>query len=119
MPFYREGMTGGPDVLVASFQSMAGPISDEYAAALRAADLEAWLAAVADRRSIEDVLETMTMPTCVYAGEADPMFPQARSAAERIPAACFFSLPRLSHQQGFRESNNVLPPVMEFLGATR
>jgi pimeloyl-ACP methyl ester carboxylesterase len=70
----REGMTGGRDVLVASLQNMIGPISDDYAAALRAADLEAWLAAVADRLGIEDVLETITMPTCLYAGEADPMF---------------------------------------------
>jgi pimeloyl-ACP methyl ester carboxylesterase len=115
----REGITGGRDVLVASFQSMVGPISDDYAAALRAADLEAWLAAVADRRSIEDVLGTMTMPTCLYAGEADPIFAQAKSAAERIADARFFSLSGLSHLQAFVESNNVLPPVMEFLGATR
>jgi pimeloyl-ACP methyl ester carboxylesterase len=113
----REGMTGGPDVLVASFQRMVGPISDAYAASLRAADLEAWLAAIADRDSIEDVLETMTMPTCLYAGEADPTFVQARSAAGRIPNARFFSLPGLSHLQAFVESSSVLPHVVEFLGA--
>jgi pimeloyl-ACP methyl ester carboxylesterase len=116
----REGMTGGPDILVASFQRMIGQISDAYAAGLRAADLEAWLASFArDRVSIEEVLETMTMPTCLYAGEADPFFEQARSAAGRIPNAGFFSLSGLSHLQAFVESNSVLPPVIEFLGATQ
>jgi len=117
----REGMTGGPDVLVAGFQKMVGPISSAYAAGLRAADLDAWLASITEknRGSIEDVLETMTMPTCFYAGEADPIFVQARSASERILGACFFSLPGLSHLGAFVESNSVLPPVMEFIGATR
>jgi pimeloyl-ACP methyl ester carboxylesterase len=115
----REGITGGPNVLLASFQRMVGPIPDAYAARLRAADPEAWLAATADRISIEDVLGTMAMPSCLYAGEADPLFGQARSAAERIPEARFFSLPGLSHLQAFVESNSVLPTVMEFLGAIR
>lgn len=115
----REGITGGPDVLVASFQKMAGPISDAYATALRTADLEAWLAAVADRVSVEEVLGTMRMPSCLYAGEADPLFVQARSAAEHIPGARFFSLPGLSHLQAFVESNSVLPTVTDFLGAIR
>jgi len=115
----REGVTGGPNVLLSSFQRMVGPISDAYAARLRSADLEAWLAATADRVSIEDVLETMAMPSCLYAGEADPLSDQARSAAERIPQARFFALPGLSHLQAFVESSSVLPTVMEFLGAIR
>jgi pimeloyl-ACP methyl ester carboxylesterase len=115
----RGGITGGPDVLLSSFQKMVGQISDAYAARLRAADPEAWLAATADRVSIEDVLETMAMPSCLYAGEADPMFGQARSAAERIPGAYFLALPGLSHLQAFVESNRVLPTVMDFLSAIR
>jgi pimeloyl-ACP methyl ester carboxylesterase len=61
----------------------------------------------------------MAMPCCVYAGEADPMFAQARLASERIPNARFFSLPGLSHLQAFVESGRVLPQVMEFLDATQ
>jgi len=115
----REGITGGPNSLLASFQKMVGPISDAYAGRLRAADPEAWLAATSDRVSIEDVLGTIVMPSCFYAGEADPLFRQAKSAAERIPQARFFSLAGLSHLQAFVESNSVLPTVMEFLGTTR
>jgi pimeloyl-ACP methyl ester carboxylesterase len=113
-----DGITGGRDALLAAFEKIAGPISDRYAARMRAADLQAWLAVPRDRVSIEDMLGTMAMPCCLYSGEADPMFAQVKSATERIPSARFFSLPGLSHLQTFVESRSVLPPVMEFLGAT-
>jgi hypothetical protein len=57
----------------------------------------------------------MAMPCCLYAGEADPVFAQAKSASERIPNSGFFSLPSLSHLEAFLESRSVLPRVMEFL----
>ena len=113
----RDGIAGGGDVLVAGFEKMAGPIPDRYAARLRAADLEAWLALAQDRVNMEDVLGTMAMPCCLYAGEGDPMFVQTKAASERIPNARFLSLPGLSHLQAFVEVNLVLPPIMEFLAA--
>jgi pimeloyl-ACP methyl ester carboxylesterase len=111
-----HGIADGPDALVAAFSSMVGSVPADYAARLREADLHAWLAAVEDRASIEDVLDTMTMPCCLYAGEADPLFAQAKSASERIPNARFFSLPGLSHFAAFVESRTVLPRAMDFLG---
>lgn len=111
----RTGIEDGPDALIAAFEKMAGPISDAYAARLRAADLKAWLAAVADRESIEDGLEAMTMPCCIYAGDADPIFALTKSASARIPHARFFPLAGLSHLQAMVSSNLVLPHVMEFL----
>ena len=111
----RHGIAEGPDALVTAFESMAGPIPEAYADCLRTADLQAWLAAVEDRVSNEDVLGTMTMPCCLYAGDADPIFAQAKQASERIPNAVFFALPGLSHLEGFLESRRVLPPIMEFL----
>jgi pimeloyl-ACP methyl ester carboxylesterase len=112
----HDGIAEGGDAFVAAVEKMIGPISDAYAARLRAADLEAWLAAGQDRTSIEDILGNMTMPCCLYAGEADPMFAQVKAASGRIPNARFFSLPGLSHLQAFLESGSVLPTVMEFLG---
>jgi pimeloyl-ACP methyl ester carboxylesterase len=115
----REGIAGGANAFVAAFVKIAGRISDACAARLRAADLEAYLAAAQDRVGIEDMLGTMAMPCCVYAGDGDPMFSQTKLASERIPNARFFSLPGLSHLQAFVESGSVLPQVMEFLSATR
>jgi pimeloyl-ACP methyl ester carboxylesterase len=111
----RNGITGGGDVLVAEAEKMVGPIRQSYAARLRAADLHAWLAVAQDRVTIEDILASMTMPCCLYAGEDDPMFVQAKAASERILNARFFSIPGLSHLQAFVESSLVLPPVIEFL----
>jgi hypothetical protein len=66
-------------------------------------------------RPIDDVLETMAMPSCLYAGEADPIFMEAKLASERIPDARFFAIPGLAHLPAFVASSNVLPPVMAFL----
>jgi len=115
----RQGIAEGPDALVAAFKKMAGPISDGYESRLRAGDLEAWLASVEDRETIENVLRSMTMPCCIYAGELDLQFEQVKSASERIPGSSFFCLPGLSHVQTFAESGHVLPRVVEFLESTR
>ena len=68
---------------------------------------------------MEDMLGTMAMPCCVYAGDADPVFSQARSASEQIPNSRFFSLPGLTHMQAFVESRKVVPEVVAFLDAGR
>jgi pimeloyl-ACP methyl ester carboxylesterase len=115
----REGIAGGRDTLISAFEKMVGPISDVYAERLRTADLQAWLASVEDRVGIEEMLGGMTMPCCLYAGEADPAFAQAKLASEQIPNARFFSLPGLSHLQAFVDSHRVLQPVTEFLDASR
>jgi pimeloyl-ACP methyl ester carboxylesterase len=114
----REGIAGGGDALIAAFEKRFGPIADAHAARLRMADLEAYLAAAQDGVAMEDMLGTMAMPCCVYAGEAEPLFARAKLTSERIPNARFFSLPGLSHLRVFAESNRVLPRVMEFLDAT-
>jgi hypothetical protein len=80
----------GPEALVTTFENMAGPISEAYADRLRTADLQTWLAAAEDRVSIEDALETVTMPSYLYAGDADPLFAQAKLASERITSEQFF-----------------------------
>jgi pimeloyl-ACP methyl ester carboxylesterase len=115
----REGITGGRDALVAGFEKRFGPIADAHAARLRTADLEAYLAAAQDGAAMEDMLGTMAMPSCIYAGEAEPLLARAKLTSERIPNARFFSLPGLSHLQVFAESSRVLPQVMEFLGTSR
>ncbi len=57
----------------------------------------------------------MTMPCLLYAGEADPYYPQIRECTQQMPHIAFFSLPNLDHGAAFREANLVLPQVTEFL----
>ena len=111
----RTGITEGGDSLVDAFTKMAGPISDAYRARVRAGDLHAWLASVGDRPSMEDMLGGMTMPCCLYAGDADSIYAQAKQASERIPGARFFSVPGLGHVPTFARSELVLPQVTAFL----
>jgi pimeloyl-ACP methyl ester carboxylesterase len=63
---------GGGDAIVAVFEADAGPLPEGLKDRLRKADLQAFLAAAPDRPAVDDVLGTMMMPCCLYAGEADP-----------------------------------------------
>ncbi len=54
-----------------------------------------------DRGGIDDLLPQINMPCCLYAGDADDIYLEARAARERIPGAVFISLPGLDHCQAF------------------
>jgi pimeloyl-ACP methyl ester carboxylesterase len=110
----NDGIAHGRDALIAGSVKRSGPISEAYARDLREADLEAWRACIAQpRENMESMLANMTMPCCIYVGEADERF----ASAKQIPNARFFSLPGLDHLQGFLESSKVMPQAMEFLRA--
>jgi pimeloyl-ACP methyl ester carboxylesterase len=111
----RYGIKQGPDALIRAFESTNGRISDSYAARMRKADLQAWLAMAEDRISLEDLLSRMEMPCCVYAGDADPEFDQVKAGSQGIANAYFFALPGLSHMQAFYQSSIVVPQVTKFL----
>jgi pimeloyl-ACP methyl ester carboxylesterase len=57
----------------------------------------------------------IAVPTCLYAGDADPRFSEAKTAAQAIPDATFFSVAGLDHLEGFVQSDLVLPVVTDFL----
>jgi pimeloyl-ACP methyl ester carboxylesterase len=78
-------------------------------------DFRALAAAQQDRPSLEDVLPTMTMPCCLYAGDADPLYPKFEQCARSIPGATSFAIAGLDHSAVFRESKLVLPQVTKFL----
>jgi pimeloyl-ACP methyl ester carboxylesterase len=106
----------GHAAFVTSFQEMIGTIKPSWRARIQDADLEALLASVSeDRVSHEAVLSQIAVPTCLYAGDADPRFAEAKLAAEAIRGATFLSLPGLDHLQAFVRSDLVLPRVTAFL----
>jgi Predicted hydrolases or acyltransferases (alpha/beta hydrolase superfamily) len=82
---------------------------------LLANDFRALAAAQQDRPSIEDVLPKMKMPCCVYAGDADPLYPRAEQCAKALPSGTFFALSGLDHSAAFREAKLALPHVSKFL----
>jgi pimeloyl-ACP methyl ester carboxylesterase len=114
--FLQRGLTQGPDAFIAESTKILGPVPSAYENRLRHADLEAWMALMAhERDDMTDVLPTMTMPCCIYAGGAEASFAQAKLASEHIPNACVFSVPELTHMQVFYQSGKVLPHVTKFL----
>jgi pimeloyl-ACP methyl ester carboxylesterase len=115
----RDAIAKGGDAFVESIQSIAGFVSDSYAARLRAAGPEIYLPSVIGSPTMEDMLPAMAMPCCLYCGEADPAFAQAKSASGLIPNAHFVALPGLRHLPAFTASAAVLPQVMGFLENAR
>jgi pimeloyl-ACP methyl ester carboxylesterase len=110
----QRGIAQGSLAFVAGMEEMFGPESAERKARLLSADLEAYLALTQDRPGLEDILPTMLMPCCLYAGEIDPIYPEVAACSQYIPAVTFFSLPGLSHCEAYVRSELVLPRVTGF-----
>ncbi len=112
-----QGVDGtDPEAFIAALEAVAGnPLTPETKAELLANDLQALVAAMNDRDSIEDVILTMTMPCLLYVGEADARLPKVQACVKSMPNASFVSLPELDHAQGYIRSDLVLPHVMKFL----
>jgi pimeloyl-ACP methyl ester carboxylesterase len=111
----RRGLAQGSGAFVAGMEEMFGPESAERKGRLLSADLEAYLALAQDRPGLEDILPTMLMPSCLYAGEIDPICPEVEACSRHIPRVTFFSLPGLSHCDAYARSELVLPRVTGFL----
>jgi pimeloyl-ACP methyl ester carboxylesterase len=115
----RTGIAHGSGAFVASMEEMFGPESVERKGRLLSADLEALLVLAQDRAGLEDILPTMIMPCCLYAGELDPIYPEVKAYSRHIHQVTFFSLPGLSHCEAYARSELVLPHVTGFLKAVK
>ena len=120
MGLYRQALAGGIEGWVAVVEKMLGsPLTPETKDRLLGNDVQALLASVTDDRpDISEILPTMTMPSLLYAGEADPLRPLVERCASELPNGRFFSLPGVNHIQGAVRSDLVLPQVVEFLAKT-
>ena len=111
----REGIAQGSGAFVAGMEEMFGPETPERKTRLLSADLYAYLALAQDRPGFDDILPTMLMPCCLYAGETDPLYPEVEACSRHIARATFFSLPGLSHCEAYARIELVLPRVAGFL----
>jgi pimeloyl-ACP methyl ester carboxylesterase len=74
----QRGIAQGSGAFVASMEEMFGPESAERKERLLSADLKAYLALAQDRPGLDDILLTMLMPCCLYAGDRSNL-PRGRS----------------------------------------
>src|SRR5215469_9698634 len=115
--FFRAHLGDSSDEFISALENRFGArVSAARKARLRAVDREAWLALSQDRPELSDILAGIRVPTCLYAGDADPLCPQAKAASRLIPGAVFFALPGLTHPGVFRNCDFVLPRVADFFG---
>jgi pimeloyl-ACP methyl ester carboxylesterase len=111
----RAGIQGGAEAFLAAFGQVFGPAEGAFAGRLRAADLQAYMALLQDRPGLDELLPHISAPCCLYAGEADDIYFQARAGSERISGAAFLWFPGLDHCQAFVRADLVLPLVLKFL----
>ena len=111
----RRGIAEGGEAFVAGMEEMFGPESAERKRRLLSADLEAYLALAQDRLGLEDILPTMPMPCCLYAGDMDSIYPKVEECSRHIRGATFFSLPGWDHCEAYARSQLVLPRITKFL----
>jgi pimeloyl-ACP methyl ester carboxylesterase len=113
----QRGIAQGNGTFVAGMEEMFGPESAARKERLLSADLEAYLALAQDRPGLDDILPTMMIPCCLYAGGTDPIYPEVKACSQHIPRVSFFSLPGLNHCEAFARSELVLPRVTGFFKA--
>jgi pimeloyl-ACP methyl ester carboxylesterase len=109
-----------PEAFINAFTARLGidqsAMPPEIREELFANDFQALSAAQQDFPSLAHIVPAMTMPCLLYAGENDATYhAKTRDCAGELPTALFFSLPKLDHAAGFRESGLVLPHVTAFL----
>jgi pimeloyl-ACP methyl ester carboxylesterase len=95
-----------------------GSASAALAERLRANDAEALIACRQQRLvsgGYPGVPGSISVPTLLYAGTADPIHDSSRDTASQITRARFVSLDGLNHIQAMARSDLVLPHVRPFL----
>jgi pimeloyl-ACP methyl ester carboxylesterase len=113
-----EALTKGPDAVIAIY----GSPSQALAGRLRANDAEALIACRRQRLvsgGYPGVPASITVPTLLYAGTADPIHDSTRDTAAQIAKGDFISLDGLNHPQAMARSDLVLPYAKRFLDEQR
>jgi pimeloyl-ACP methyl ester carboxylesterase len=110
-----EALKKGPDAIIGIYGDSASPA---LVGRLRANDSEA-LVACRQQRLVSGgypgVPGSISAPTLLYAGTADPIHASSRDTAAQIANAQFVSLDGLGHVQAMVRSDLVLPHVQPFL----
>ncbi len=115
----RTGIAEGNDALIAAMEKRYGfEATPDTKESMRDADLQALLAAAQDRPSLEQILPGMRMPCLLYAGEADPLCPEAKAASQLIANAVLLLAPRSEPRRRLRAQRS-RPPEGRIVFARR
>jgi pimeloyl-ACP methyl ester carboxylesterase len=117
---YRRGAQEGVEIVIEDIRASAGSITPQYEARIRSLDLLA-LAACREywdcfKPGLESALSAMSMPSLLYAGDAnEPTHSLAQKAANQMTSATFLSLSGLNHLGAGMASDLLVPRVCDFI----
>ncbi len=105
-----------PEAFIDALEEVIGEeLSSKAKRLILANDLRALAAAAQPQVCGEGVPLDVSVPCFLFAGEDDPRYPLIKAAAQEMPQATFFSLPRRGHLQAFMDAGQVVPRVKGFL----
>jgi pimeloyl-ACP methyl ester carboxylesterase len=116
---YLQLLQQGAAAFVGAWEQQ-GPVSPTLKARLLANDTDALIARVmmmTQEEQLVDVLPTMTMPCLLLAAEQDQAYANIKECSKHLPQGTLVTLPGLTHYEGFRQANVVLPHITRFLAA--
>jgi pimeloyl-ACP methyl ester carboxylesterase len=108
----------GMEAFVSSYEEKYGPLPPDVREQWLDNDGKALAANTLAVEAFPDIsgqLPQIGVPTLIYCGTEDEPFAQARRASEVIPGARFVPLNGLNHTQAFRQSEDIVPHILEFL----
>lgn len=112
---FREALGIGIESWLSWIETEAGPVSDAMRTRIRANDLRALRACVAeDRPDASAALAALKAPLLAIAGTADPAFDQVRRFAD-LAGGEFVALPKRNHFNAFLAADEIAAAVTRFL----
>ena len=111
----RKILAEGMDSWTEHANTWGDHYSPQMLARIRRNDPDAMLAALHDRADISQILPSMSMPTLLFAGDADVEFSTIARAAREIPLAEFVSILGANHIQAYQRSYLITPHLLSFL----
>jgi pimeloyl-ACP methyl ester carboxylesterase len=103
------------EIFVSALERVLGErVSGETRRFLLRNDLRAVIASLQERTPLDDVLERITVPCLLFAGESDRRHGLVVRAANQIPGAELVSLPGRSHLGALADAERLLPRLLEF-----
>jgi pimeloyl-ACP methyl ester carboxylesterase len=116
MQAFRDLMPDDPSKFLALIEPAFGPhLTQSIRTRLLGNDLKAVRALTQDRISMADILPALSLPSLLFAGEADPRLAQVRQCSRALPNSSFFVVPGSGHVGAFARSDVVLPHLKSFL----
>lgn len=112
---FRQTLRRGTEAWAAMMGQMAPEFQPHQLERFCDNDVQALMASLIDRPDMSHILPSIHQPCLMYAGTADPIYPDVLRSAAQLPHGAFFSLPDLNHIQTNLQGETIAFRVADFL----